>query len=210
MAVQQEGDGKQGGADSARGTPRAKSTPGYNLTLREGELGFLQKEPYADTRPKLPNWTRHDEFMRAATRAARPVETATWQLGLRAQTPAFGKSGKRGSAPRRHDKQADRRWHEHFQLPCHSFDMVQDLQTIKERARGQREDDGTPKTGKDGKAEVQTPGRTPRNMVDPHREMLHTTEKYKPKVVSNTQEFRHFREAGNHPDICRYMVSIRS
>lgn len=209
MASPPSGGGKVGDAEIA--TPRAKSAPGGNLTLREFELGFLEKEPYADTRPKLPNWVRHDEFMRASARPARPVEVATWQLGLRAQTPAFGNIRKRPSAgQRKHDRHPGERkpWQEHFQLPELSFDMIQDLQTLKKQ--NIREDAGSPQTGAKAEALPQTPGRTPRNKVDPHREILHTTERYKPKVTPNTQEWRALREAGNHPDFCRHMVSIRS
>eukprot|EP00929_Paragymnodinium_shiwhaense_P009311 TRINITY_DN11343_c0_g1_i1.p1 TRINITY_DN11343_c0_g1~~TRINITY_DN11343_c0_g1_i1.p1 ORF type:complete len:277 (-),score=9.69 TRINITY_DN11343_c0_g1_i1:321-1121(-) len=193
--------------------------------LRSGELGELEKNTYADTRPLLPCFTRHDEFFKDCRNRVTTTEAVTWQLGLRSQTPAFTKRPRTGAqegqaaTPREHGVRAlvpgatsamprstpRRDWNPRFHhLREHTFDMLQDhyngslsQRTVKKQFSITQD------------TEKPDPAR-PRIVLDSHAsKRQYWDEPYSGKVGPNLEAYRSHLQAGVHPDACRRMLSMR-
>lgn len=178
----------------------------------------LQKEPYADTRPLVPCFTRHAEFFKEPRRPHLPIESATWQLKLRSQTPAFTGGAAAAPAPQppreappamssrassaRPEKQWNRYFH-HSDHSCitgreHSFDMLGELRRQEHQA-------DAPVSAR---STASSSLRTPRVRADAHRARLFLDEPYRGKVTPNMDNYRDHLQSGAHPDVCRWIMSI--
>lgn len=178
----------------------------------------LEKDLYEETHRPVPCFTRHAEFFEAPRRVG--TEAATWQLGLRSQTPAFvarwlpNEDAQAGCTPRstlpgstlpgQTSKWSPKPWNKYHHQPehsCysgreHSFDMLRDLHGKRKESRGQLAES------------LQASPRAPRVRVDTHRESLFLDETYKGKVAPNANTFRPHLQDGAHPDVCRWILSI--
>lgn len=157
----------------------------FNPVLR------LDKDPYDETHPKIPCWTRHSEFLKDSKRAG-PMGTAVaaWTFGFRSQTPACDarrghpaldatdqksltgarlrtESALRATARREREAQrrerevAPRVWNQYFQQRECSLDM---LRTRYEEAdpEGKASISATPRQEAAAASSSATPRRQPR------------------------------------------------
>jgi hypothetical protein len=160
-----------------------------------------QEEPYEETRPAIACFTRHVETMQdggAPRRTQLPTEIVTWQLGLRAQTPAYRSRSVRKGTPgwNKHHHYGD---HSSYKWRDHSFDMLGEIS--KEASQASSPNSTVSSSGSTG---------TPRVRIDTLRHNLFFEEPYKPKVAPNFNNYRHHLRVGAHPEECRWILSITS
>mmetsp|Transcript_6638 Transcript_6638/g.16468 ORF Transcript_6638/g.16468 Transcript_6638/m.16468 type:complete len:229 (-) Transcript_6638:135-821(-) len=208
-----------------RAQPATARTGGLNET----SLGVLKREPYETTRPFLPCFTRHAEFLKDGRGRLVKTEAATWQLGLRSQTPAFtsqkltmhdGKL-KASTSPKQslkekkeQEKGADcaadalqtpRGEYEHRFEKTPPPRWIANFHGIRDHSFDMlRELYENPLS-----EENREPRRTPRVHVDSHRAKRHHDEPFTGRVAPNLDIYRSHLRAGVHPDVCRYLVNLR-
>jgi len=191
--------------------------------MHETELSELEKDPYEETRPAVPCFTRHVEFFQDSRGRKWTTEAATWQLGLRSQTPAFTAATSVGrslappssssdfkpvppraiTAPGSGQSTPRSRFRTNFYgLREHTFDMLRDDCDKKK-----------PQDGKTAPVEPETPtissARTPRMHADRHRALSHLDEPYQGKVGPNMEAYRTHLQARIHPTVCRHFLKLR-